>query len=303
MLSRVISPSNKFGFSMTNPITTAPVADAAAAQARLERLERDARRWETPCGDGTMVWRGWGQGPAVLLLHGGGGSWRHWVRNLEALSANHAVLAPDMPGLGDSAPAPDPVGAEAIADLIFSGLNEVLEPEAPVHIVGFSFGGVIAGLVAAMAGDRVGSLTLIGTGGLGPPNRSVELVKVRRKTGDDRLAAHRENLLRLMLASPARVDALALEIQEQHSKRTRLNSGFMWISAVLHDALPRVHGRVHALWGEHEMPDRALLDVRIGLLRETCPDAEIAVIPEAGHWLFYEAADGFNERLRQILTE
>ncbi len=287
---------------MPDPITTAPVDNAAAAQAWLDRLEQTARRSETPCGDGTMVWRSWGQGPAVLLLHGGAGSWRHWVHNLAALSVDHTVLAPDIPGLGDSAVAPDPVGAEAIADLVFGGLEEVLGADATVHIVGFSFGGVIAGLVAAMGQERVRSLTLIGTGGLGPPNRSVELVRVRHKTGDERLAAHRENLLRLMLASPDCVDALALEIQEQHSSRTRLNSGFMWISPVLHDALPRVHGHVHGLWGEHEMPDQALLDVRTGLLRDARPDAEVTVVPGAGHWLFYEAADWFNEKLRQILT-
>ncbi len=288
---------------MVNPITAAPADNAAAAQAWLERLERAARRSETPCGDGTMVWRGWGQGPAVLLLHGGAGSWRHWVRNLGALTTDHTVLAPDLPGLGDSTRAPDPVSAEAIADLVFRGLNEVLGHDAHVHIAGFSFGGVIAGLVAAKAGDRVRSLTLIGTGGLGPPNRSFELVKVRHKTGDDRLAAHRENLLRMMLASPACVDALALEIQEQHSKLTRLNSGSMWISPVLHEALPRVHGRVHALWGEHEMDDQALLAARIGLLRETRPDAAVTVVPGAGHWLFYEAADLFNGKFRQILEE
>ncbi|MDP7547162.1 MAG: alpha/beta fold hydrolase [Alphaproteobacteria bacterium] len=287
---------------MANPITAAPADNAAAARAWLERLERAARRLETPCGDGTMVWRGWGQGPAVLLLHGGAGSWRHWARNLGALATDHTVLAPDLPGLGDSAQVPDPVGAEAIADLVFRGLKEVLDPDAQVHIAGFSFGGVIAGLVAAKAGDRVRSLTLIGTGGLGPPNRSVELVTVRHRTGDDRLAAHRENLLRMMLASPACVDALALEIQEQHSNLTRLNSGSMWISPVLHAALPRVHGRVHALWGEHEMDDQALLAARTGLLREARPDAAVAVIPGAGHWLFYEAADLFNEKFQQILA-
>ncbi len=303
MLSRIVPSSNKPGFPMANPITTAPIANAAAAQAWLEGLERTARRWETPCGDGTMAWRGWGQGPAVLLLHGGGGSWRHWARNLAALATDHTVLAPDLPGLGDSAQAPDPVGAQVIADLVLRGLKEVLEPDARVHIAGFSFGGVIAGLVAALAGGRVDSLTLIGTGGLGPPNRSVELVRVRHKTGDDRRAAHRENLLRLMLASPACVDALALEIQEQHSTRTRLNSGFMWISPVLREALPRVQGHVHALWGEHEMPDQALLDARIGLLRDARPDAEVEVIPDAGHWLFYEAADRFNETFGKILAE
>jgi pimeloyl-ACP methyl ester carboxylesterase len=287
---------------MNQAITTAPIADAETAQALLENLDRTAQHWETPCGDGTMVWRGWGRGPAVLLVHGGAGSWRHWVRNLAALSRDHTVIVPDLPGLGDSARAPDPIGAESVAAIVGQGLDVVLGPDAAIHVAGFSYGGVIAGLVAANAADRVRSLTLIGTGGLGLPNRSVELVRVRDKTGAERIEAHRDNLLRMMLADPANVDALALEIQEQNSKRARLNSGFMWVSRVLHEALPRVHGHVHGFWGEHEMTDRAMLDVRIALLRQARPDVEVEIIPKAGHWVFYEAADRFNTAMLRILA-
>jgi pimeloyl-ACP methyl ester carboxylesterase len=287
---------------MSDTIPTAPITDAATAQALLEHLDRAARHWETPCGDGTMVWRGWGDGPVVLLVHGGAGSWRHWARNLAALSVGHTVIAPDLPGLGQSARAPDPISAESVAALVGQGLEQVIGAQAPIHLAGFSYGGVIAGLVAANAGDRVRSLTVIGTGGLGPPNRSVELVRVRDRTGADRVAAHRDNLLRMMLANPASVDALALEIQEQNTKQARLNSGFMWMSRVLHDALPLVRGHVHAFWGEHEMPDRAMLNVRIGLLRQARPDVEIEVIPNAGHWVFYEAAERFNAALLRILA-
>jgi pimeloyl-ACP methyl ester carboxylesterase len=287
---------------MSDATSIAPVADAATAQALLERLDRTAEHWETPCGDGTMVWRGWGSGPAVLLVHGGAGSWRHWVRNLTALTRGYTVIAPDLPGLGDSVRAPDPISAESVAAIVGQGLDKVLGSDAPIHVAGFSFGGVIAGVVAANAGARVRSLTLIGTGGLGPPNRSVELVRVRDKTGAERLAAHRDNLLRMMLTDPANVDALALEIQEQNTARARLNSGFMWMSLVLREALPRVHGHVHAFWGEHEMADRAMLDARMALLRQARPDVEIEVIPHAGHWVFYEAAERFNTALLGILA-
>jgi pimeloyl-ACP methyl ester carboxylesterase len=277
-------------------------SDAATAQALLDRFENAARRLETPCGDGPMVWRVWGSGPVVLLLHGGAGSWRHWVRNLDHLSQDHTILAPDLPGLGDSARAPDPIDASSIGAIVTAGLDQVVGSNEPLHIAGFSFGGVIAGVTAANWGPRVRSLTLIGTGGLGPPNRSVELVRVREKTGDERLAAHRENLLRMMLANPGSVDALALEVQEQNSKRARLNSGFMWMSRILHEALPRVHGHVHGMWGEYEMPDRAMLDARIGLLREARPDVVVEIVPDAGHWMFYEAAGYFNTAFSRILA-
>ena len=67
--------------------------------AEVTRWDGTAERFETPCGDGRMVWRSWGSGRPILLLHGGAGSWRHWIRTLPALS-HRRVLAPDTPGLG-----------------------------------------------------------------------------------------------------------------------------------------------------------------------------------------------------------
>ena len=40
----------------------------------------------------------------MLLLHGGSGSWTHWLRNIQPLvDAGRQVLVPDLPGFGDSA--------------------------------------------------------------------------------------------------------------------------------------------------------------------------------------------------------
>ena len=64
-------------------------------------IAAEAERIDTPCGDGTMAWRCWGSGPPLVLLHGGYGSWMHWIRNVLPLSRQFTVIAPDMPGLGE----------------------------------------------------------------------------------------------------------------------------------------------------------------------------------------------------------
>src|SRR6202012_2762510 len=85
-----------------------PPDDAIGAQALspaavVTAIDSRAERLSTPCGDGSMVWRRWGNGPALVLLHGGYGSWTHWLRNVENLASRYSVLACDLPGLGESA--------------------------------------------------------------------------------------------------------------------------------------------------------------------------------------------------------
>ena len=84
----------------------------------LARLSAAAEQRHSPCGEGEMVWRQWGEGPALVLLHGGYGSWTHWLKNIEALARRYRVIAADLPGLGDSAMPPAPVTPESLAAII-----------------------------------------------------------------------------------------------------------------------------------------------------------------------------------------
>ena len=79
------------------PSPVAMPADYAALLARAIRLT-------TPCGDGDMVWHMWGERQAgalpLVMLHGGSGSWTHWIRNIDALvAAGYQIWLPDLPGL------------------------------------------------------------------------------------------------------------------------------------------------------------------------------------------------------------
>src|SRR5712691_9914772 len=68
----------------------------------VSHMESLGTRAVIPCEAGAMVWRIWGEGPPLVLLHGASGSWTHWIRNVRPLAARFRVLVPDMPGYGDS---------------------------------------------------------------------------------------------------------------------------------------------------------------------------------------------------------
>jgi 2-hydroxy-6-oxonona-2,4-dienedioate hydrolase len=138
----------------------------------------EAERIETPCGDGSLVWRVWGSGPALVLLHGGYGSWTHWIRNVPVLSRAFTVIAPDLPGLGDSATPPEPWTADGLAAIVVAGLDIVLPKGVRPHMAGFSFGGVIGGVAAAQLGDRLRGFTVVGSNGMGLERSPTPLERV-----------------------------------------------------------------------------------------------------------------------------
>ena len=92
----------------------------------LSPLAAAARVAETPCGSGSMVWRVWGEGAPLVLLHGGSGSWRHWARNIGPLGAGRMVITPDLPGLGDSAMPEGVSTPEGVAEILARGLDRIL---------------------------------------------------------------------------------------------------------------------------------------------------------------------------------
>lgn len=273
-----------------------PKSDPAAVVADLERR---ARRFETPCGGGSLVWRAWGKGPPLLLAHGSHGSWLHWIRNIDALAERYTVWALDLPGYGDSA-MPEPAEHPTIAQIIASGLNRLIAPILPIDIIGFSFGGVVAAHLASFYPDLVRRLILVDTGGLNTPMGKVELTRMRGLDEAARDAANRSNLLALMLHHPASVDALALHVQATCALRGRLDPVPLVLPDKLLKVLPHVRAPLSVIWGEHDRPhpDPATQE---RALRQHHPSLQFRVICGAGHWVMYEQPEAFNDTVFELL--
>ena len=265
----------------------------------IAQVEASARRFGTPCGEGDLAWRRWGSGPHMVLLHGGTGSWTHWIRNVEALAAAHTVWVPDMPGFGDSASPPRGSDVGAIAGIVARGIAQLLASGEKCVLVGFSFGGLVAGHLAAAHPELVARLVLIGAGGLGlRDGKKLPLVAWRHlKDEAQRMAAHRHNLAGLMLWNEQKIDALALHIQSRNAARSRINSGPFSRGDVLLAPLARVKAPVRGIWGRHDSTALPRLAEVEPILRRTDPHATVSVVEEAGHWVIYEQADAVNALL------
>ncbi|MGH7042924.1 MAG: alpha/beta fold hydrolase [Acetobacteraceae bacterium] len=117
------------------------------------------------------------------------------------------------------------------------------------------------------------------------------------------LAVHRHNLAVLMFGDPGQVDDLAVHVQRENVGRARARAGGFPASASLREALSRIVARLYGVWGERDAFAAPYLAERAALLHQVQPASDVRVIPGAGHWAPYEAADEVNRLLTEMLGE
>src|SRR5262245_34665421 len=269
----------------------------------IAALDHASTRHTTPLGDGHSVWRCWGQGAPLLLLHGGTGSWMHWIRNVEALSGARMVVVPDLPGSGESGNPEPPISAERIAMSVLRGLEQIIGADTRFAVAGFSMGGLIAGYLAQQAGTRADTLVLVGSTGMGGTRAQMEPLKSWRRLPSDaeQRATHRKNLGILMIHDPHKIDELAVEVQTRNALRSRVRGKHVSHTGALAHCLPGFPGRLAGIWGEHDATAAPYLAERRERLLEFKPGASFDIVPGAGHWVQYEAHELFNRRMRELV--
>lgn len=269
----------------------------------LQEASGRAERIELSTASGMQVWHVWNKdaGRPLVLLHGGSGSWNHWVLNVLPLSEQRAVWALDTPGLGDSELPAGVVDADDLALPVEQGLQGLFK-QAPIDLVGFSFGGLIAGFLAAHQPKRIKRLVLVGVPGLGLSNNIPNMRGFRdNMTPEEREAVHKNNLLAIMLHNEDLVTPDMLVMQARNVERDRLRRRRIARSDALLALQSQWQCQVHGIWGEHD----ALYEGKMPELRQAlgqCDLRSFTLIKDAGHWVPYEQADAFNQQLLACLA-
>jgi pimeloyl-ACP methyl ester carboxylesterase len=109
-----------------------------------------------------------GKGAPVVLLHGWNSSRKQWLLNLKVLARSLRVIAPDLPGYGESDESDFPYTLDGMASFLDAFRQALHLPS--FHVVGHSMGGCIAVRYTALFPQHVGRLVLVST-----PTRTVSL--------------------------------------------------------------------------------------------------------------------------------
>ena len=252
--------------------------------------------------DTKISFRQWGEaGPILVMLHGGYGSWMHWLNNVSELCKNFRIVVPDMPGFGESELLPYLPSLDQYAQILVDALDELL-PEEQYSLIGFSFGSAIGSHMMKFAGDKVKRLTLVGynrTGNM--PFKRPKMKSWRDVSSKEELfAAQRFNLSVMMLHKEEKIDDLAITVQTLNTRGGKVRSLDIVATHDLPSRLLEVNKPIDIIWGEFDVTLINGIDNAQERMQELIPDVECHVIDNTGHWVQFEEPEQFNKIIYKI---
>jgi 4,5:9,10-diseco-3-hydroxy-5,9,17-trioxoandrosta-1(10),2-diene-4-oate hydrolase len=260
-----------------------------------------------------------GDGPPVVMLHGGGpgaSGVSNYSRNIDALAAHFRVIVPDLPGYGRSAKGVDqrdPFGY--LADMIRDLLDEIGVDTA--HLIGNSYGGAAALRLALDTPHRVDKLVLMGPGGIGTtrgvptaglnsllsyyggdgPSRGKLEAFIRTYLVYDG-ASVPDELIDLRYAASLDPEVMANPPLQRPSGPTVLRT--LWRMDLTRDRrLKHLATSTLVLWGRDDKVNRPAGGP---MLVNLMPNAQLVMTSHTGHWMQWERADLFNRLVTEFLS-
>jgi pimeloyl-ACP methyl ester carboxylesterase len=248
-----------------------------------------------------IAYRRAGEGPALVLLHGILSDSRAWSRQLADLADEFTVVAWDAPGAGQSADPSASFGAADYADCL-SGFIETLALEK-AHVLGLSWGGVLAQELYRRHAGRIRSLVLADTYAGWRGSLPAEVCAERLES------CLRESELPASEFVPGWIPGLLSEAAPQ-ALRDEVSAvmsdfhpvGYRQMALALaetdaRDLLPEIRVPTLLLWGAADR--RSPLSVA-EQMRDAVPHSRLVVIPDAGHESNIEQPARFNAAVREF---
>jgi pimeloyl-ACP methyl ester carboxylesterase len=234
----------------------------------------------------------------LLLLHGGSGSWTHWLNNVERFAEHREVWALDIPGFGDSSLPTGITDADGLVPYIAEILKQTFHGTA-VDVIGFSFGGMAAGLVAAEYPALIRKLILVGAPGLGLFGKELPMRGMTQSMDKQaQRQVHTHNLKTMMFVHPESVTEDVIDLQEANVARDRLRRRRIARTNVLAQAQTRWTCPVHGVWAESDALYKDTLQQVPQVLSRM---ASFCIVPNAGHWVMFENPDAFHAVVDPLL--
>ncbi|GLZ12001.1 putative hydrolase, alpha/beta fold protein [Actinomadura sp. NBRC 104425] len=259
-----------------------------------------------------------GEGPVLVMLHGGGpgaSGIGNYHQNLPALSRRFRVVLPDQPGFGGSyRPTEQDLDERSITEITVDALFQALDALGigTFHLLGNSLGGAAAIAMAQQRPDRVDRLVLMAPGGgwlpFGPTPTEGQKAMYRYFNGDGPSEKKMAAFIRTMVFDHKKFGADVVRaryeasLDESHiAFYHRYNAAFAKRGGMdpLWRDLHKIKAPTLLLWGRD---DRTITLDGAQLMLRQIRDVQLHVFGRCGHWVQLERQREFEELVTGFLT-
>ncbi|RZJ26565.1 MAG: alpha/beta hydrolase [Flavobacterium sp.] len=229
-----------------------------------------------------MYVESYGQGEPILLIHGNGGSISNFLYQIPEFARHFKVIAVDSRAQGKSIDKNDSLSYEMMADDFADLLKQM--NTGPVHVLGWSDGGINALLLAQRHPDAVKKIAI--TGANIHPDASA-------------FAANEwENMHKGFLAIEAKMKTPGAKTPED-SLSYKLQKLLAENPHIAPRELRNVQAPTLVIAGDHDM----IATSHTVEIFENLPSAQLWIIPDCGHATLVSHADTFNEKVLEFFRE
>ena len=241
-----------------------------------------------------------GKGFPLVLIHGYLGSSEMWFLQKKFLSKNYRIIAPALPGFGESHDVKSLNSINKMAQMLIKLINE--KNINKFHLLGHSMGGMIVQEMAKISGEKIKKLICFATGSIGDiPDRFESIETSIEKLKEEGI---KETVKRIppkwfVKGQKAKNYYLCENAVKQIKEVTAYNALVAMKNWRGYENLKNIKQDTLIIWGDKDVSYNFN---QVDILKKNIPNSKLKIFKDCGHNVHLEEPQKFNETVKNFLS-
>jgi len=241
-----------------------------------------------------------GKGFPLVLIHGYLGSSEMWFLQKKFLSKNYRIIAPALPGFGESHDVKSLNSINKMAQMLIKLINE--KNINKFHLLGHSMGGMIVQEMAKISGEKIKKLICFATGSIGDiPDRFESIDTSIEKLKEEGI---KETVKRIppkwfVKGQKAKNYYLCENAVKQIKEVTAYNALVAMKNWRGYENLKNIKQDTLIIWGDKDVSYNFN---QVDALKKNIPNSKLEIFKGCSHNVHLEEPQKFNETIKNFLS-